>query len=155
MLDPLTILLALPMLLFVVLILGGAVLTWGVLRARMWQQAYPWWDLKPAARLRFVLLHVVYFCIGATIYTVWGLLIISSSAGRPAAFTAGDFVGAWIGAVFIGALLMVPPRAIAYIWHVIRQRNAPRPVPPSATPPAANSPPEAPSSANNVGDSPQ
>ncbi|HEV8190851.1 MAG TPA: hypothetical protein VGP82_05120 [Ktedonobacterales bacterium] len=59
MLDPLTILLALPVFLFVVLVLGGAALTWGLMRTRMWQRAYPWWNLKPKALLRYVLLHIL------------------------------------------------------------------------------------------------
>jgi hypothetical protein len=156
MLDPFTILLALPVFLLVVLMLVGATLTWGVIRARMWQRAYPWWDLKPRARLRFVLLHVLYFFIGATIYTVWGLFINFSSAGRPVDFTVAGFAFAWLGAVFIGALLMVPPRAIAYVWHVVERRDRPRPIEPSAMPLAPNtSLPGVPPTASSEGSSPQ
>ncbi|HEV8190850.1 MAG TPA: hypothetical protein VGP82_05115 [Ktedonobacterales bacterium] len=64
-------------------------------------------------------------------------------------FTVSSFVRTWVGAVFIGGLL-VPPRGIAYIWHVIEQRNRPRsiespavplaPNPPGASPTAGSSP---------------
>lgn len=153
--DPLTSLLALSVLLLVVLILGGSVLTWGVIRARMWQGAYPWWDLKPKARLRYVLLHVLYFFIGATIYTIWGLVITAQRAGRPVSFIVANFVLTWIGAVIIGALLKVPPRAIAYIQHVIERRNRSGPSQPSTTPLAPNQLPEVPPEADNADGSPQ
>lgn len=155
MMDPLTSLLALSVLLLVVHILGGSVLTWGVIRARMWQGAYPWWDLKPKAHLRYVLLHVLYFFIGAAIYTIWGLVITARQTGRPASFTIANFVLTWIGAVCIGALLMVPPRAIAYIQHVVEQRNRPGPIQSSIVPPAPNPPPIAPLDSGNAGGLPQ
>jgi hypothetical protein len=117
------------------------------IRARMWQRAYPWWGLKPEARLRYVLLHVLYFFLGATIYTIWALLLTLSPVGQPGGFTVAGvvsgFVKTWTGAVVIGALLMVPPRAIAYVWHAIEKRNRPATVSPSDAPlaPATEAPP--------------
>jgi hypothetical protein len=140
MLDPFTILLALPVFLLVVLMLVGAILTWGVIRARMWQRAYPWWDLKPKARLRYVLLHVLNFFIMATSYTVASRFVANRSVGQPDIFTVSTVVGTWVGAVFIGGLLMVPPRGIAYVWHVVERRNWPRPTPSPAVPLAPNPP---------------